>query len=349
MPATSKQAKSGLCPAGAASPCPSMPLTIYGREPTSIFSLYRRADENSASIALGWALDKVPHFRETLLQCLFPSVPETDTATISLQEAGDDGGFTDIEIRLPTSHHVIIEAKLGWELPTERQLRRYIRRLRTSPRERCRLVTVSAMSNVIAQHRQPRAMDGIQLVHFPWDELRDLASQSLAGTRVVAERLWLTQLIEHLAEFTTMDRVTSNEVFVVPLSAERIHSERQYTWIDVVGKDGAYFHPVDARWTVTPPNYIGFRYGGRLQSVHHVSSARVVLDLSAENPKWPRTDRDHFIYTLGPAMCPVGEMRTGRIYRAGRAWCAIDTLLSGEFRTVSDARDETNRRKEAKR
>ena len=326
-----------------------MPLTIYGREPTSIFSLYRRADENSASIALGWALDKVPHFRGALLQALFPHAPETDTATISLQQGGDDGGFTDIEIRLPTGHHVLIEAKLGWELPTERQLRRYIRRLGASPKQRCRLVTVSAMSKAVAQRRQPSEMDSVELVHLSWDELRDLASQSLADTRVVAERLWLTQLTEHLAEFTTMDRVTSNEVFVVPLSQRRIHPEVAYTWIDVIERDGAYFHPVDARWTVTPPNYVAFRYDGLLKSVHHVSSTRVVLDLSAENPKWPHTDRDHFIYTLGPPMRPLSEMHTGNIYRTGKVWCAIDTLLSGEFKTISDARDETNRRKEAKR
>ena len=326
-----------------------MPLTIYGREPTSIYSLYRRADENSASIALGWALDKVPHFRRALLQALYPDVSETDTATISLQQTGEDCGFTDMEIRLPTSHHVIIEAKLGWELPSERQLRRYILRLRTSPRERCRLVTVSAMSKVVAQRRQPGALDGIELVHLSWDELRDLAGQSLAGTRVVPERLWLTQLIEHLAEFTTMDRVTSNEVLVVPLSVERIRPENPYASTDVVERDGSYFHPIDAHWTVTPPNYVAFRYRGRLQSVHHVSRVQVVFDVSTVNPHWPTTDRDHFLYTLGPAMVPREEVRTGRIYATAATWCAIDTLLSGEFKTIKDARDETVRRRNAQR
>ena len=346
---TSKQAKSSLCPAGAASPSPAMPLTIFGREPTSIFSLYRRADENSASIALGWALDKVPHFRGALLQALFPHTPETDTATISLQQGGDDGGFTDIEIRLPTGHHVLIEAKLGWELPTERQLRRYIRRLGASPKQRCRLVTVSAMSKAVAQRRQPSEMDSVELVHLSWDELRDLASQSLADTRVVAERLWLTQLTEHLAEFTTMDRVTSNEVLVVPLNVKRIRPEYPYTWTDVVEKDRSYFHPIDAHWTVTPPNYVAFRYHGRLQFVHHVSRVQIVFDVSTVNPHWPTTDRDHFLYTLGPAMAPREEVRTGGIYATAATWCAIDTLLSGEFKTIKDARDETVRRRNAQR
>jgi hypothetical protein len=30
----------------------------------------------------------------------------------------------------------------------------------------------------------------------------------------------------------------------------------------------------------------------------------------------------------------------------GRVWCAIDILLSGASKTISDARDETNKRRE---
>lgn len=43
-------------------------------------------------------------------------------------------------------------------------------------------------------------------------------------------------------------------------------------------------------------------------------------------------------------MRPARDMRTGNIFRNGWAWCAIDTLLSGAFNTISDARDETARR-----
>jgi hypothetical protein len=43
-------------------------------------------------------------------------------------------------------------------------------------------------------------------------------------------------------------------------------------------------------------------------------------------------------------MLPAREIRTGNIFRNGRVWCAIDTLLSGAFDTIGAARDETQRR-----
>ena len=143
-----------------------------------------------------------------------------------------------------------------------------------------------------------------------------------------------------------MQNPRDNQVFVVALSAQPIKDGDDYTWIDVVEKEGRYFHPVGNRWPVVPPNYIGFRYYGELQSVHHIDTYEIVGDLSELNPKWPRREdaADHFVYTLGPAMKPARPMRTGNIYRSGRVWCAIDTLLSGVCDTISDARDETSRR-----
>jgi len=141
-----------------------------------------------------------------------------------------------------------------------------------------------------------------------------------------------------------MERQIDNKVFVVALGQEPMVDGQSHTWIDVVEQDQCYFHPVGNRWPVQPPNYIGFRYRGRLQSVHHIDSFQVVQNLAASNPLWLQTDSDHFVYRLGPPMRPAREMRTGNIYRNGRVWCAIDTLLSGAFATIADARDETDRR-----
>lgn len=62
--------------------------------------------------------------------------------------------------------------------------------------------------------------------------------------------------------------------------------------------------------------------------------------------RWPESDADHFIYELGPVMKPPKDVRTGNLFRSTRTWCAIDTLLSGEFETISDAANETKRRLE---
>ena len=77
-----------------------------------------------------------------------------------------------------------------------------------------------------------------------------------------------------------MERQTDNNVFVVVLGQSPMVPGQTHTWIDVVEKDKCYFHPVGNHWPVRPPNYIGFRYRGRLQSVHHIESFEIVEDLS---------------------------------------------------------------------
>ncbi len=141
-----------------------------------------------------------------------------------------------------------------------------------------------------------------------------------------------------------MERQSDNNVFVVSLGRQPMVEGQTHTWIDVVEKDRCYFHPVGNNWPVQPPNYVGFRYFGQLQSVHHVDHFEIVENLSIYNPLWPETEVDHFVYHLGPPMRPSVEVTTGNIFRNGRVWCAVDTLLSGAFATISDARDETQHR-----
>lgn len=35
-------------------------------------------------------------------------------------------------------------------------------------------------------------------------------------------------------------------------------------------------------------------------------------------------------------MRPAKELRTGNVYRAARVWCAIDTLLLGQCKTIAE-------------
>jgi hypothetical protein len=70
--------------------------------------------------------------------------------------------------------------------------------------------------------------------------------------------------------------------------------------------------------------------------VKHVSGLAPLME--------PDCPLDHFAYRLGPPMRPPGDVKTGKIFKNGRVWCAIDTLLSGAFATITDARDETQRR-----
>jgi hypothetical protein len=126
-------------------------------------------------------------------------------------------------------------------------------------------------------------------------------------------------------------------VYVVSLSTDT--SEAGLSYIDVVRKLGVYWYPVGGRggWPKTPYNYMGFRYHGQLQSVHHVDDSVVVSDLSeaVEEVSYP-SHGPVFVLTLGPAIPVPPGIRTGKkIVRSARRTVDIDLLLTSS--TISEA------------
>ena len=323
-----------------------MVLNLFGKEVESVFAV-KRDDENSVTYALGWSLSQSPAFLATLGEDLFGEPIEFDDARIDLQRSNQDRGFSDVEIFSPSIPHIIIEAKRNWELPGTAQLKKYASRISRENGRGGLIVSLSAASRLYATDKLPNQLDGIRVVHRSWGDLGRIVSDAYGRTTSFREKLWLDQLQKHLRGYISMRNVEDNRVFVVSLSSEAIKDDDSYTWADVIEQDSKYFHPIGKRWPVIPPNYIGFRLNGRLLSVHHIESYEVVTDLSKKNRRWPQTDADHFVYKLGPDMQPAKEIKNGKIFPNGRYWCAIDTLLSGQFKTISDARDETNRRLKA--
>lgn len=328
-----------------------MALIARGVFPKTVFRLLGR-DENSATFALGWALEASPQMATLLAERIAGRKLRSTDRVIRLQQPGADKGFTDIELRFGDELHAIVEAKVGWTTPTEAQLRKYRPRLDESGLnlKKLALVSVSAASEAIAKLRLPAAVDQVGVRHLSWGEIRRLAKMARRLARDFEEKLWLRELIEHLGDYAAMDRVRDNLVYVVALGSAPMREGGDHTWIDVVVKDGYYFHPVGNHWPSQPPNYIAFRYGARLQSVHRIESYEIMPDVSAKNPKWFQTTTDHFIYKLGPAMRPAKDMHAGSkedtVKRDQKVWCAIDTLLSGEFKTLGAARDATKKRLE---
>lgn len=105
----------------------------------------------------------------------------------------------------------------------------------------------------------------------------------------------------------------------------------------------AYFDPV-SRYRSGLPNYLGFRYEGRLQSIHHVERAEIF-----ENPKLvlgdaeDKSDVPHYLFRLGPPIRPPHEVKNGSgIRQANRVWWMLDLLLTAP--TITDALRETKRR-----
>lgn len=321
-------------------------LLIRGREPSTVFGLHG-SDENSASFGLGWALEHCRTFRARLVKAIFDLPLDSDDSVIRLQQHAEDGGYTDLEIQAGRHFHIIAEAKRGWEMADEKQFKKYLPRLLRGSAVHKRLISVSGADGRYALRRLPRTLEGVPVSHLSWAELKRLAGQASHDADSLTEKFWLSELERHLEGFVLMGRETDNRVYVVSLGQRPMVAGQTLTSIDVVEIDKVYFHPVGNNWPTEPPNYIGFRYRGTLQSVHHVESFEVVENLAERNPLWPATVVEHFVYQLGPPMRPPREVDTGNIYQNGRVWCAIDTLISGAFPTISEARAETKRRLDA--
>ncbi len=323
-----------------------MTLRPYKSECRNVFAL-AGVTENSATFAPGWIIEKSPTFLGLFVEDLGgPSDSPEETIVVDLQRHDKDGGFTDVEIACGDRLRLIIEAKRGWILPEGGQLKTYAPRLEQWTRADRRTVSVSAASQDYASKRLPLRVSSFPVLHRSWVDIMRLACNARQKSTSFEEKLWLREFATHLEDYVSMQNPHDNRVYVVALSSAPME-EGSYTWIDVVEKDGSCFYPVGNRYPVMPPNYIGFRYNGELQAVHHVGEYMVVTSLEAFNPNWPEIYGDHFLYKLGPATKPDKPVKTGKLHPAGRVWCAIDTLLSGVCATISDARDLTEKRAQA--
>lgn len=320
-----------------------MTLFVGGANPASVFQL-NGVDENGATYGLGWTLEKSPILLADLIKHLMGEPIDTKGALISLQKHGNDGGFTDLEIQSGQTFHVFIEAKKGWQVPGLTQLAKYRPRLKKNDPAHQRIVSLSSAHSSLVSRNLPSEVDGAKVVHLSWLNVQRLAKKASLRATKREEKFWLSELVLHMREFVAMEKTTDNNVYVVSLELDAMMPGGTHTWVDVIEKDQSYFHPVGQTWPVQPPNYVGFRSRGKLQSVHHVDDYEIMADVSLKNPLWFKTSGDHFVYKLGPAMKPAKEVKSGDI-RNRRFVCALDTLLSGAYGTITEASDETKRRR----
>ena len=138
-----------------------------------------------------------------------------------------------------------------------------------------------------------------------------------------------------------METARSNMVYVVSLGQGGVWG---VDFKGVVKQEHRYFFPTEGRYPKVPPNYIAFRYDGKLQSIHHVKSYEV-FDNPRHAFKHANTSKcpPHYLLKLGPAMHPPQDVKTGsKIRMAMRVWCMLDLLFTSK--TITEARDETHRR-----
>jgi len=320
-------------------------LQAYGREVNSVFQLLGEK-ENDLTMSMSWALSRCPVFLEAVVLKITGLAPVADEIVIKNQVYDPALGITDIEISDGRNFHIIIEAKRGWILPSANQLTMYSVRMKNPQRliPNRHIVTLSECSQKYAQLYLPfTSCNGIPVSHLSWKEVFDFAEQSRAASNHEQKHL-LAEFSDYLKGVMTMQKKDSNMVYVVALGTDK-PNKCDISWIDIVLRHNRYFCPVGGNgWPKEPPNYIAFRYYGQLQSIHHIEGYTVSRNMHDEIPEMPDEvwDTDCYIYKLGPAIKPQKTVKTGKIYRSGRVWAMLDTLLTSD--SISDARDLTQER-----
>lgn len=308
-------------------------LSLHGKSVKSVFNLLGQK-ENDITFSIGWVLSRCPVL---LLAFLTNALGEKvkcnpDELTLVLQDYQKGLGITDVEIR-GKDLHLIIEAKRGWEFPSERQLLQYLPRFDKTKAEQRMIIAMSECSQVYAKHYLADSVKGVPVRHVSWQEMSLLTSKC-GGTQ--AEKRLMEEFRNYIATIVNMQPQESNRVYIVSLSNEEF--AKGLTFIQVVEKRRRYFHPYGTgSWPKEPPNYIAFRYDGKLQSIHHIEKAEVIRNFHPHFPeRKDQEDEPHFLYLLGPAIRPAQEVRTGSgITRSARRWAFLDLLLTSK--TITDA------------
>jgi hypothetical protein len=316
-------------------------LYLHNQKLESIFELLGHK-ENDITFSVGWVLANCHSFFGIFLKSALPNIDCTQDATIYLQDIKTGGGITDVEIR-GANFHIIIEAKRGWTLPNNEQLSLYAKRLKADNDQQNLLIVMSECSPEYAMIHLQSKLFNIPVKYYSWKNIASLTNKVTNACH--AEKRLLEQLRIYLRRVVNMQNQLSNLVFVVSLGSS-IPEGCSISWIDIIDKKGRYFHPVGNGWPSNPPNYLGFRYYGKLQRIHHVESWKIVDDLHSEIREigaglW---QYPHYCYELGPAIIPSKEIKNGKVYPSGRKWAMLDLLLSCD--TVSEACDQTHKRLE---
>ena len=325
-------------------------LTLHSRRVETVFDLLGDK-EDDITYSVGWGLAQSETLARTILREVYgASADEGELTAVRLQEADKDTGRTDIELETDLLR-LVVEAKRGWTLPLRSQLQQYANRLNDGDSRLGHIAVVAECAHhfppVLAL---PAVIDGISVTYVPWSRIAQLVEETAGSIGDRAEKRLLRELYRYLRGLMTMQNTTSNLVYVVALNDDELPWS-SLTFKDIVFERSYYFHPVGGGpggWPKTPPNYVGFRFAGCLQRIHHVESYDVITlphDYIPEvSPSEDWSEQPHFLYKLGPVIEPAKLVNTGRLYRAQRVWCALDLLQTAD--SIADARDLTRERHE---
>lgn len=320
-------------------------LISYGEATDNIFKLFG-TDENAITQSLSWALARSPELTESIIKQVFGSINVYDKYVVYYQRYSHENGITDIEITDNINYHIIIEAKKGWNLPKYEQLNNYATRddFCNSNIPHKKIITMSECSQEYAEHNLPKEINGIGIAHISWKNVFKYAN-SAKKLSSNANKKMLDELCRYLEEVIGMQNYLSNEVYCVSLSKDTVTDSCSLRWLDIVLKYHKYTFPQGNSWPVEPPNYIAFRYDGKLQSIHHVETYFLTKNIHEYISEYPDITYDdpHFVISLGEAIIPSKQVKSGKTMWSKRVWAMFDLLLTCD--TVEEAAKKSRERK----
>lgn len=323
-------------------------LLLHNNPVETVFDLLG-TKENDLSYSLGWVLAQCPPLINEVVRALTGrtvDAAKVEGLEIRLQEHNrKDGGYSDLELIVPGHCYLIIEMKRGWNLPGPVQLARYAQRpgmVDPAFPDR-RLVTFSECSAEYAHHFCPvEDFTVAPLAHYNWPDLMKAIGRARSHCGHTQKRL-LDEFRTYLKRAVTMRSIDTNQVWVVALTDD-IMPGWTISFKDVVDDHRKYFQKISKG---NPATYIAFKYRSKLHSIHFVEKCEVIMDACPifDQPNGRPFPEPHYLFTLGPPIRPAHEVRYGKIYNPGRAYCMLDTLLTCS--TIEEAIKETKRREEA--
>jgi hypothetical protein len=324
-------------------------LVVHDRPIATVFDLLGR-DENHMTASLGWGLAHNAALLGRFLERVAPDVLLAEPPTVELQKHDrSDGGFTDIELAAPEIH-VIVEAKRGWEPPLEAQLIRYEKRFAKTraPVQRFVVLTQNGADQVVRHRLRAWAPpQPVALVVLGWSDLVSMAS-SAGHDGPTAERHLAGELAAYLRGVADMRDTDTNEVHVVALTRKVWEGwPADLSPVDELEKHRLYHYPTVGNYRKIVPNYMGFRYDGRLQSIHHVDSYEIIDTPHGHIPGAPDLlgMRRSTCSTLVPLFVRTTRSRPARESGRAHRWSLISTCCSRRRRL---SRRETQRRSEGR-
>ena len=193
----------------------------------------------------------------------------------------------------------------------------------------------------MVEHAVGSSLDGFPIIPLGLTDVTRIARQALRSERSTRPRLFLRELLEYLEGAGYVQSHRDSRVLVVALSSNLCEIGIPYNRVPY--ERDVYWYGGKSPWPKEPPKYFGFRFGGRLQSIHHVDDSR---PFGAFRDVFPEATQDWgpgVLVTLGPAIRPGHTVKTGRgIPMSMHAQVDIDLLLTSD--SITDAFGETKER-----